>query len=398
MARGGPSCEHFRSTFPPALTTGEAWTYTPPGRAYVSGRSIFAFTTESNMRLAAIGETLIERIILRMNIVPLPLLETQIAYSMGRSIMAGVRLGIYDAIGHDAKTASEVAETCSTDPEATRKLLDTLVGCRYLAHHAGRYRLTAKSRTWLLRDSPTSLAEKLLFQYDEWNIVSQYEDYIATGKPLDLHSSLSDEGVWERYQRGMRALASVPAEEVAQRLPVPAGATTMLDIGGSHGYYSVCLCRRHKDLSATILDLPQAVEHAAPILARENIGDRVSHRPGDALSEELGSSTWDVILISQLVHHFTEEQNRDLIGRIAQALKPSGLCVLLDILRPTSPEQAGMIGAVLDLYFAATSQSGTWPLEAMQSWQREAGLIVERPIHLRSLPGSALIVGRKPAG
>ena len=350
------------------------------------------------MRLAAIGENLLERLIVRLNILPLPLLETQIAICMGRSIMAGVRLGVFDAIGDDARTASEVADACGTDPFATTKLLDSLVGCRYLAHRAGRYELTPKSRKWLLRDAPNSLAEKLLFQYDEWNIIAQYEDYITTGEPLELHASLSDEGVWERYQRGMRALASMPADEVAQRLPVPAGASALLDIGGSHGYYSVCLCRRHANLSATILDLPQAVDHAAPILAGEGMGDRIRHRAGDALTEDLGNATWDVALISQLVHHFTEEQNRALIGRIARALKPGGVCAILDVLRPTSPEEAGMVGAVLDLYFAATSQSGTWPLEVMQDWQRDAGLVVERPIRLRSLPGSALIVGKKAAG
>jgi hypothetical protein len=136
---------------------------------------------------------------------------------------------------------------------------------------------------------PRSLADKLLFQYDEWDIVAKYEDFIATGQPLDMHESLMDGYAWDRYQQGMRALASVSAEEVARRLPVPPGATTMLDIGGSHGYYSVLLCRRHGGLRATILDLPEAVEHAAPILAREGMGERVRHRAGDALSDELGN-------------------------------------------------------------------------------------------------------------
>ena len=46
------------------------------------------------MRLATIGENLIERILIRPNIPPVPLMETQIAFSMARAIMAGVKLGI----------------------------------------------------------------------------------------------------------------------------------------------------------------------------------------------------------------------------------------------------------------------------------------------------------------
>jgi SAM-dependent methyltransferase len=348
------------------------------------------------VRLGIIGESLIERIIARTNIAPAPLVETQIAFSMARSIMAGVKLGIYDAIGREAKSAAEVAAACKTDCEATTKLMNTLVGCRYLWHREGRYGLTPKASKWLLMDSPNSIADKLLMQYDEWDTVAKYEDYVATGQPLDVHASLTDEGTWDRYQRGMRALASISAEEVATRLLVPTGAGTMLDIGGSHGFYSVCVCRRHPGLRAVILDLPQAVARAAPILAREGMGDRVSHRAGNALSDELGDAAWDVVFMSQLVHHFTDQQNRDLMRRIAQALKPGGVCILLEVLRPSLPEGTGGIGAVLDLYFAATSHSGTWPLETMQAWQRDAGLAVEKPVPLRTLPGSAMVVGRRP--
>lgn len=347
------------------------------------------------MRLGIIGEGLIERIIARTNLAPVPLLETQVAFSMARSIMAGVKLGIYDAIGTGAMTAAAVATACKTDREATTKLMNTLVGCRYLRHRDGRYELTPKARKWMLQDSPNSIADKLLLQYDEWDIVAKYEDYLTTGQPLDVHGTLTDRSAWNRYQRGMRALASISAQEVAKRLPVPAGATTMLDIGGSHGYYSVCVCRRYDGLRATILDLPEAVEHAAPILAREGMGDRVSHRAGNALSDEIGHDAWDVVFLSQLVHHFTDEQNRSLMRRIAQALKPGGVCVLLDTLRPATPDGAGGIGAVLDLYFAATSRSGTWPLETMQAWQSDAGLAVGTPIHLRTLPGAAMVLGRK---
>lgn len=119
------------------------------------------------MRLGIIGETLFERIIARTNLLPAPLVETQIAFTMARSIMAGVKLGIIDAIGAGASTPAQVAAACATDPEATTKLMDMLVGCRYLRHRGGRYTLAPKSRRWLLRDSPRSIADELLFQFDE---------------------------------------------------------------------------------------------------------------------------------------------------------------------------------------------------------------------------------------
>jgi SAM-dependent methyltransferase len=169
----------------------------------------------------------------------------------------------------------------------------------------------------------------------------------------------------------------------------------MLDIGGSHGYISVAMCRRYPGLRAVVLDLPGAVKSAAPILAKEGMGDRVIHRVGDALTDDLGTNAWDFIYVSQLLHHFDEATNKKLVQRIAAALRPGGVFAVLEMIRPSSPGATGQVGALLDLYFALTSESGTWSIEEISGWQREAGLLPEKPIRLRTVPGAAEVIAVK---
>jgi SAM-dependent methyltransferase len=157
----------------------------------------------------------------------------------------------------------------------------------------------------------------------------------------------------------------------------------MLDIGGSHGYISVVLCRRHPGLRATVLDLPSAVEHARPLLARERMGDRVVLKAGDALKDDLGESRYDLIFALSLVHHFDDATNRRLVEKSARALRPGGIMVIGEVMRPASPGKGGQLGAFFDLYFAMTSESGTWTFEEMGAWQRAAGLVPRKPIKLR---------------
>ena len=45
------------------------------------------------MRLGVIAESIIDRLVLKSNAAPEPLLETQMAFSIARSIMAVVKLG-----------------------------------------------------------------------------------------------------------------------------------------------------------------------------------------------------------------------------------------------------------------------------------------------------------------
>ncbi len=348
------------------------------------------------MRIGAIPENLIERILMKLGALPAPLLDTQIAYSLARTVMLGVKAGIFEALASGALTAEEVSKGCETHPGATRKLLNALVGAGYLRSTGTAYSLATVARKWLMSSSAPSLRDKLLLQFREWEFVAYYDEFLKTGKPLDIHQTLSEED-WDVYQRGMRSLAGVSAPEVAGRTPVPSGARDMLDIGGSHGFYSVALCRRHTALRAVILDLPEAVAMAEKILAKEGMGSRVTHRAGNALAEDLGSEAWDVVFTAQLVHHFDETANRALARRVARALRPGGIFVIQEIIRPQSPDKAGQVGALLDLYFAATSEAGTWSVEEMADWQRQAGLVARKPMWLRSLPGSAQQVGVKPA-
>ena len=69
------------------------------------------------------------------------------------------------------------------------------------------------------------------------------EAFVRDGRPLDVHGTMSTDD-WGAYQRGMRAQANPLASWLARRVPVPAKARDMLDIGGSHGYFSVVLCRK----------------------------------------------------------------------------------------------------------------------------------------------------------
>jgi SAM-dependent methyltransferase len=334
------------------------------------------------MRIGMVPESLLERFALAAGAAPTALAESWFTFELARAIMIGVRLGIFEALEDGPRTAAEVAERCHTNPHATEKLLVALVGCRHLALEGGRYALTPASRRWLLGSSPGSVRDKILLQFLEWDWWMRAEEYVRTGQPLKLHEMLGDEE-WGVYQRGMRAGGVVFTREVVRRLRLPPGARDMLDIGGSHGYWSVCFCRRHPGLRSTILDLPQAVRHAAPILAREGMGDRVAHRTGDALVDDLGSEAWDFVFLASLVHHFDDAQNRALMKRVARALRPGGVVAIFDAFRISPGDAVGQIGGLMDLFFALTSASGTWAPDEIAGWQRDAGLVPRRAMRSR---------------
>jgi 2-polyprenyl-3-methyl-5-hydroxy-6-metoxy-1,4-benzoquinol methylase len=111
----------------------------------------------------------------------------------------------------------------------------------------------------------------------------------------------------------------------------------------------------------------------------------------------LGGAVWDIIFISHLVHHFSDAQNRSLLKRAADALRPNGIVVILDVLRDSSRKAGSQTGALLDLYFAVTSLSGTFSAEQIARWMTPTQLYIERVSPLRSAPGISLVVAKQAA-
>jgi len=346
------------------------------------------------MKIKNQPENLLEWIALKANLAPTPLVDTQVAFNAARAIMAGAELGIYEALGKNSKTADEVAKQCSTHPEATKHLLDCLVGVGYLQWNNGSYSLKSKYYKWLLKESESNLIGKLRFQLVEWDWMGKLEDYIRTGKPLELHNMTSHKD-WELYQEGMRDLSVNVAKDLAKKIPVPNGATSMLDIGGSHGLYSIELCKKHSNLSSTIMELQGAIEAASTIAKRYDTTNRVSYVAGNALNDDLGSEKYDIVMINNVVHHFTAEQNNALAKKIARALKPGGIYVIGELIREKKPGEGGVVGATSGLYFSLTSSSGTWSVAEMKDWQKNAGLKNEKPITTMMIPGFQMVVAKK---
>src|SRR5258705_4985859 len=183
------------------------------------------------MKLKLQPEGILERIALLFNLAPTPLVDTQVAFNSARAIMAGADVGLFETIGKNAKSAEQIVQSTRTDPTATRNLLNCLVGIGYLRWNNGSYSLRPKYYKWLLQEYSSNLIGKLRFQLIEWNWMSNLEEYVRTGKPMNFHSSMTA-NEWAHYQEGMRDLSVNVAKEIAGKLKLAAGTAKMLDIGG----------------------------------------------------------------------------------------------------------------------------------------------------------------------
>jgi SAM-dependent methyltransferase len=347
------------------------------------------------MRLKVVAENWLERIALGLGLAPIPMVDTMQAMISARAIMAASRLGVFQQLSPVPLTLDELADQLQLNPYALEKLLGVLVATNYVQFHKRRYRLTRLSKKWMLPVGKSSLHDNMQLRYLEWQAMDRLEEFVETGHALDAHETLQGDD-WDVYQQGLADVARLAASEIARRIRLQPDARSMLDIGGSHGQYTAAVCRRFPLIDSTILELPQAIAAASRIFQEfvvnePGLAQRVKYCSGDALHFPLGRAEYDLVFISQLIHHFSEAENRDLVQRAAHALRSGGTLAIVDAIRPRQPSLRCQTGQVLDLFFAVTSKSGTWPLGHVQEWLVSAGLRLLPAVPIRTLPGVVMI-------
>lgn len=352
------------------------------------------------MQLTISPENPLEWLALRANLAPIPLLHAQIMPVLAKAVLEAADKGVFDAAKDGPQTLDNLAQTLHLNQKALGELMGLLTAMGYFTYTNDRFELTRMARRFTLKDDPQSVHGMLVFNNRVmWDWLSHLGEYLQTGRGVQYHDTLSTEQ-WQYYQEGMVAATNTEAREFGRRVPVPkllrSGTPgSMLDIGGSHGQHSVALCKKLPALTSVILDLPPAIEQAIPLLARQGMGDRIRHQAGNALTDDFGENEYDIVLLSSLAHHFTAEQNQLVTNKVARALRPGGVFIVNEFIRPVVGAKPELAGSSTDLFYGLTSAAGNYTIGEIQGWQRTAGLNAHKVVWYRTLPGRAMVVAKK---
>jgi len=276
--------------------------------------------------------------------------ETLNAYQQTAALRAAIALDIFTKIGEGTDTFLALAKRCEATERGMRILCDYLVVHGFLTKQGDRYALTDDSATFLDRRSPACIASAAGFLTLPVTI-DAYHDLartIRTGQP-DMaggEGSISAENpIWVEFARSMGPMLTPPAEEIAGLLDAAAGKKwKVLDLAGGHGMFGITLakCNPNAEIFAqdwgSVLAVATENARAAGVEARHHL------IPGSAFEVEFGAG-YDVVLITNFLHHFDSATNEGLLRKVRASLASSGVVATLDFVpnedRVSPPRSAG---------------------------------------------------------
>lgn len=314
------------------------------------------------------------------------------AFQQSRVLLTAYELGVFTAVGREARTSAEVARTLGTDARATDRLMNALVALQLLEKHGDQFANGAFAARHLVSGTPEFLSG-LMHSVHLWTTWSTLTDAVRAGHAVAPHREGDSDDRWrEAFIAAMHWRATQQAPDVMTLIDLD-GVTRVLDLGGGSGAYAMAFARARQELRAVVFDLPEVTPLTRRYVREAGLSDRVSTVDGDLLTDDVGEG-FDLVFISAIVHIFPPETNQRLVARAARALRPGGRVVVQDFLM--DEDRTGPLASALFALnmLVGTEGGDTYTESEIRAWMHDAGLggITRRDTSF----GASLVIGRRP--
>jgi 2-polyprenyl-3-methyl-5-hydroxy-6-metoxy-1,4-benzoquinol methylase len=288
-------------------------------------------------------------------------------------------LGLFERLRRGPALRSEIP----ADPRAVTITLPVLAHLGLVVVDGDRVGLTPTAER-LLKEGAMPTERNLEFLRDMGRMADvlrdggPVRDEKGKGKATRGGTHVHDPAQTERFLQMLWRMSEEPARSTFEWLaPDLPAKGSVLDLGGGHGRYA----RAFADAghAVTLFDQPEVVG-----LAKKRHGDALAYLEGDFHEVETFGGPYDLVLLCNVVHGESAEQNASLVARAARSLRPGGRIAIRDMFLDElgrDPPSSAFFGLTMLFY---TEKGSSPTVRQAEDWFAKAGLVDLRLITLET--------------
>ncbi|MCC6568486.1 MAG: class I SAM-dependent methyltransferase, partial [Anaerolineales bacterium] len=210
-------------------------------------------------------------------------------------------------------------------------------------------------------------AGDMILDYTSPALFESILNSIRTGKPHSLNENFVQDAWLESYSewRIPKSLEMWKAAGITTERPL-----RILDLACGCAIKSFALAQTSPDAHVTCLDSPAVLEVASHLARRMAVSAQATFSPADLFTANFGMDSFDAVLVGQITHYLTSDQNKNLFQRIYAALKSNGALVIDCPMTGESPSESA---SFLTLFLWANGGGTAHSFEEYKSWLEEIG-------------------------
>ncbi|MBA3771541.1 MAG: methyltransferase [Ramlibacter sp.] len=312
------------------------------------------------------------------------IVDTSLAFWKSKVLLVAVELGVFTLLSDRTATLGELQQSLALHPRGSADYFDSLVALGLLQREGSgeqaRYANTPAAAALLDRTSPHYMGGVLEMTnqrvYPFWGSLAEA---LRTGRPQN-ETKLSGESWYQalyadraRLSQFLSAMAGYQISNfkiLVQTFDFGAYGS-FCDVGGATGALAMEVARRHPGTRCISFDLPAVEQIAAERIAAAGLNGQVTVASGDFLKDELPQA--GVIAMGNILHNWSVDTRRMLIGKAFRALPPGGAFLAIEHLVDDDRRHnlAAMLMSINMLI--ETSEGSESTTSEFDRWCREAG-------------------------
>ena len=335
-------------------------------------------------------------------ITPIPLMQLATAFWGFKTLATAIDMDLFTRFSTSPMSPQELAQWFRIEERPAEMLLTGCAGLGLLCKQNGRYCNTPLAEKFLVRAGRyyfggfVSMLNRRL--YSGWD---KLPEALSTNRPTtwdpDKQSSLfegADPAMMQTFWQAMHSLSTFTARALGEAVDFNA-FRKLLDVGGGSGAFDIELCLRYPNLSATVYDLPFVTEIAKGKVAEAGLADRITTRSGDFFADPK-YPPHDVILLSMIMHDWSEQEDRAILRKCYEALPPGGVVLISELLvndEKTGPAPAALMS--LNMLIETVGGRNYTPAE-YRAWLEDIGFRKVQVVWFEAAGANGVVIGYKP--
>ncbi|MBE0570403.1 MAG: acetylserotonin O-methyltransferase [Ignavibacteriaceae bacterium] len=289
-----------------------------------------------------------------------------------RTLLTAIELKIFTVLSTHMMASDEVSQKINADGRATDRLMNALCAMGILKKVHGKFYNSDLSSKYLVESKPDFMGN-LYHTNNLWNNWSHLTDSVIKGSSaIDDEDKTNGESWVEAFIGAMHYRGVKQGKILAMMIDL-SNVKTMLDVGGGSAAFSMEIVKKNSAINAVVLDLPYVIPLTKRYVNEAGLTSKFSFIQGDYLTKEFEGS-YDLILLSSIVHINNYQQNKILIKKCADALNKNGMIVISDFIM-NDDRTKPFHGALFSLnMLVGTANGDTYTEGEMREWFQSAGL------------------------
>jgi len=308
-----------------------------------------------------------------------------------RVLLSAVELKVFTVLDKHMMNSSEVSVKIKADARATDRLMNALCGIGLLKKVKGKFYNSDLSSKYLIEGKPEFMGN-LYHTNNLWNSWTHLTNSVIKGSSTKGDQNKEEKDDWVEAFISAMYYRGVHQGKILSMMIDLSNVKKILDVGGGSAAFSIEIVKRNPSIKAVVLDLPHVIPLTKRYVDEAGLSNNFDFIEGDYLTNDFESS-YDLVLLSAIVHINSYEQNKLLIKKCADALNKNGMLVINDFVMNgdrTKPYHGALFSINM---LVGTEYGDTYTENEMREWFESAG--ISKVDRKNTSFGSDLMIGTK---